>query len=105
MRGELPELLMAKDPDEYWTGFIRGAGRGLDGEGGYTVWGKLVPAERSRAEGALPIGLAHHVRLMRDIATGGIVRWADVAISDSEAVGARQDMERRFAARTFALAA
>ena len=42
---------------------------------------------------------------MRDIAAREIVRWADVAISDSEAVGARQDMERRFAARTFALAA
>jgi hypothetical protein len=26
----------------------------LDGEGGYTLWGKLVPAERSLAEGALP---------------------------------------------------
>src|SRR6185312_1349044 len=37
------------------------AGETLDGEGGYTVWGKLVPAERSLAEGALPIGLAHKV--------------------------------------------
>ena len=69
------------------------------------MWGKLVPAERSRAEGALPIGLAHHVRLMRDIAAGEIVRWADVAISDSEAVVARRDMERRFATPTSALAA
>ena len=34
------------------------AGEMLDGEGGHTVWGKLVPAERSVAEGALPIGLA-----------------------------------------------
>jgi predicted homoserine dehydrogenase-like protein len=31
------------------------AGETLDGEGGYTVWGKLVPAERSLIEGALPI--------------------------------------------------
>jgi len=30
----------------------------LDGEGGYTVWGKLVPAERNLAESAIPIGLA-----------------------------------------------
>ena len=37
------------------------AGETLDGEGGYTVWGKLVPAARSLAEGALPIGLAHNV--------------------------------------------
>src|SRR5215213_4475314 len=30
------------------------AGEVLDGEGGYTVYGKLMPAARSRAEGALP---------------------------------------------------
>jgi predicted homoserine dehydrogenase-like protein len=74
------------------------AGETLDGEGGYTVWGKLVPAERSLADGALPIGLAHKVALRRDIAAGDIVRWADVEIPESEAVSARRDMERRFAA-------
>jgi predicted homoserine dehydrogenase-like protein len=74
------------------------AGEALDGEGGYTVWGKLVPAERSLADGALPIGLAHKVALRRDIAAGDIVRWADVEIPESEAVSARRDMERRFAA-------
>jgi predicted homoserine dehydrogenase-like protein len=74
------------------------AGETLDGEGGYRVWGKLVSAERSLAEGALPIGLAHHVRLVRDVAAGEIVRWADVAISDSEAVRVRREMERSFAA-------
>ena len=47
------------------------AGEMLDGEGGYTVYGKLVPAARSLAEGALPIGLAHKVKLMNDIAAGG----------------------------------
>jgi predicted homoserine dehydrogenase-like protein len=73
------------------------AGEMLDGEGGYTVWGKLVPAERSLAEGALPIGLAHKVKLRRDIAAGDTVRWADVEITDSEVVRVRRDMERRFA--------
>jgi predicted homoserine dehydrogenase-like protein len=73
------------------------AGEMLDGEGGYTVWGKLVPAERSLAEGALPIGLAHKVPLKRDVAAGAIVRWADVEMPDSEAARARRDMERRFA--------
>jgi predicted homoserine dehydrogenase-like protein len=68
----------------------------LDGEGGYTVWGKLVPAGRSLTEGALPIGLAHHVRLKRDIGAGDIVRWADVEMPDSEAVRVRREMERRF---------
>jgi predicted homoserine dehydrogenase-like protein len=81
------------------------AGEILDGEGGYTVWGKLVPAERSLAEGALPIGLAHKVPLLHDVAVGEIVRWADVAVPDSEAVRARRDMERRFAAPPAAVAA
>jgi len=72
------------------------AGETLDGEGGYTVWGKLVPAERSLAEGALPIGLAHKVPLVRDVAAGEIVRWADVSVPDSAAARARRDMERRF---------
>jgi predicted homoserine dehydrogenase-like protein len=74
------------------------AGETLDGEGGYTVWGKLVPAERSLAEGALPIGLAHEVTLLRDVAAGEIVRWSDVAMPESAAAQARRDMERRFAA-------
>jgi predicted homoserine dehydrogenase-like protein len=73
------------------------AGETLDGEGGYTVWGKLVPAERSLAEGALPIGLAHKVKLKRDIAAGDVVRWADVDMPDSEAVRVRREMERCFA--------
>jgi predicted homoserine dehydrogenase-like protein len=73
------------------------AGETLDGEGGYTVWGKLVPAQRSLAEGALPIGLAHKVPLLRDVAAGEIVRWSDVRIPDAEAVRVRRDMERRFA--------
>ena len=72
------------------------AGEALDGEGGYTVWGKLVPAERSLAEGALPIGLAHKVPLKRDVAAGAIVRWADVDMPDTEAVRVRREMERRF---------
>ena len=81
------------------------AGELLDGEGGYTVWGRLVPAERSLAEGALPIGLAHKVALKRDIAAGEIVRWTDVAVPDSEAVRVRRDMERHFAPTPEVLAA
>ncbi|HEV2099706.1 MAG TPA: SAF domain-containing protein [Stellaceae bacterium] len=81
------------------------AGEMLDGEGGYTVWGKLVPAERSLAEGALPIGLAHKVPLRRDIAAGAVVRWADVDVPDGEAVKARLDMEQSFASRPSAIAA
>ena len=77
----------------------------LDGEGGYTVWGKLVPAERSLAESALPIGLAHKVELVRDVVAGEILRWADVRMPDGEAVRARRDMERRFASAPASIAA
>ena len=45
-------------------------GEVLDGEGGYTVWGKLLPAKRSVAIGGLPLGLAHGVKLIRPVAQG-----------------------------------
>src|SRR3954452_2326093 len=81
------------------------AGETLDGEGGYTVWGKLVPAQRSLAEGALPIGLAHKVPLKRNIAAGAVVRWADVDVPDGAALRTRRDMEQRFAMPSAAIAA
>lgn len=73
-------------------------GEQLDGEGGYTVWGKVIPAARSAATGALPIGLANRVRVLRDIPAGDIVRWEDVDINDSQAVRIRREMEQTFAA-------
>jgi len=74
------------------------AGEVLDGEGGYTVWGKLMPAARSLALGGLPIGLAHGVRLRHPIAAGATIGWADVDIDErDEAVSIRREMERMFA--------
>ena len=73
------------------------AGEVLDGEGGYTVWGKLMPAAASLAAGALPIGLAHRVKLKNDIAHGAVVRWDDVEIDTAgDAVATRRAMEQRF---------
>src|SRR6195256_918490 len=73
------------------------AGEMLDGEGGYTVWGKLMPAPASLAEGALPIGLAHRVTLKRNIAAGAVVRWNDVEIdAGADTVATRRAMEKRF---------
>ena len=73
------------------------AGEMLDGEGGYTVWGKLMGAAESRAQRALPIGLAHHVKLRRDIAEGATLSWDDVAYdASSQAVQIRREMEREF---------
>jgi predicted homoserine dehydrogenase-like protein len=53
-------------------------GETLDGEGGETVWGKLMPAPASLAAGALPIGLAHGVRLTRGVAADDVVAFSDV---------------------------
>ena len=38
-------------------------GEVLDGEGGYTVFGKLFPAKKSLQLGSLPLGLAHRLKL------------------------------------------
>ena len=76
------------------------AGEMLDGEGGYTVWGKLMPAAASLAAGALPIGLAHRVKLKNDVAHGEVVRWSDVEFdASSDTVMTRKAMEARFAAK------
>ena len=72
-------------------------GEMLDGEGGYTVWGKLLPAKASLAMDGLPIGLAHGVKLTANIAEGQPITWNDVEIDDAnEAVKIRREMERRF---------
>jgi predicted homoserine dehydrogenase-like protein len=77
------------------------AGEMLDGEGGYTVWGKLVPAAESLRAGALPIGLAHRVKLTSDVAHGAVVRWSDVEIGvGNETVNVRRQMEAMFASST-----
>jgi predicted homoserine dehydrogenase-like protein len=52
----------------------------LDGEGGYSVWGKLVPARASVERSALPIGLAKDVRMTRQVRVGEILRIGDVAL-------------------------
>ncbi len=75
------------------------AGEMLDGEGGYTVWGRVMPAADSLKMGALPIGLAHRVKLKNDVAHGAVVRWSDVEIdAKDDAVVTRRAMEQRFSA-------
>lgn len=60
------------------------AGAMLDGEGGFTVWGRACPAQVSARDGLLPIGLAHRVRLLRDVAPGQALRLDDVALDESQ---------------------
>lgn len=76
------------------------AGETLDGEGGFTVYGRLMPAADSLAAGGLPIGLAHHVKLKRPVAAGQPVSWEDVETDTaSEAVRVRREMEAEFGKR------
>ena len=76
------------------------AGEMLDGEGGYTVWGKLMPAQASLEAGALPIGLAHHLKLKRNVAHGAVVSWDDVEFdAGNETIRTRRAMEEMFGER------
>jgi predicted homoserine dehydrogenase-like protein len=76
------------------------SGEMLDGEGGFCVWGKQTPAEVSLRDGLLPLGLAHDVKLKRDIAEGGALKWADVAYDPNDAaVKVRREMESAFGRR------
>ena len=72
-------------------------GEMLDGEGGFCVWGKQVPAERSLDLGLLPLGLAHGVRMKRDIVEGECLKWSDVECDETDvAVKTRREMEAVF---------
>ncbi len=66
----------------------------LDGEGGYTVWGKLLPAATSKRMGGVPLGLAHGVKVLRPVAKGQSLTWDDVAMDTStHAYKIRREME------------
>jgi len=79
------------------------AGEMLDGEGGFCVWGKQTPADVSLRDELLPLGLAHNVKLKRDIAEGGALKWGDVAYDPADpAVKVRREMEAAFGRRNVA---
>ena len=73
------------------------AGEMLDGEGGFTVYGKLMPADKSLKMGGLPIGLAHHIRLKNNVNIDQQILWDDVEIDPADqAVSVRKDMEKLY---------
>jgi predicted homoserine dehydrogenase-like protein len=77
----------------------------LDGEGGYTVVGRLMPAADSLNLGCLPLGLAHGWKLTRAVSAGQPVKWTDVAVDNtSTAVRVRREMEQSMGARAAAAA-
>ncbi|MBM09068.1 MAG: flagellar biosynthesis protein FlgA [Magnetovibrio sp.] len=69
----------------------------LDGEGGFTVWGQLMPANTSLDKGAIPIGLANELALKKPIQEGQVITWSDVDIPiaklSSYSYKARHEME------------
>jgi predicted homoserine dehydrogenase-like protein len=72
----------------------------LDGEGGFCVWGKQTPAERSIDQGYLPLGLAQNVKLKRNVAEGERLKWSDVDYDPNDAaVRVRREMEAAFGRR------
>ncbi len=75
------------------------AGEMLDGEGGATVFGKLLPAAKSLAMGALPLALAQRVALLRPVAKDAVLTWDDVRVdSELPAYRVRREMEALFPA-------
>ena len=72
----------------------------LDGEGGYTVYGSLMPADYSLELGALPIGLAHRIPLRNAVAQGRPLRWEDVVVDETSlAVKFRREQEALYRVR------
>lgn len=88
-----------------WTGDVVAvakrdleAGETLDGEGGFTVWGRLMAATDSRDAGAVPIGLAHGITLKHPLPKDAVICWTDVeAPAESVAYRTRREMETMFA--------
>jgi predicted homoserine dehydrogenase-like protein len=81
-------------------------GEMLDGEGGYTVVGRLMPAPASAAQRCLPLGLAHGWKVLRPVAAGQPLKWSDVAVdASSTAVRVRREMEAYFSAEKTSFAA
>jgi predicted homoserine dehydrogenase-like protein len=68
------------------------SGEWLDGEGGYASWAKAIPATISTRIGALPMGLAHKVKLKRDVPRDQIITLDDVdLVDDLDVVAVRQE--------------
>ena len=68
-----------------------------DGEGGYRVYGKQIAAQRSLAEGLLPLGLVQGLPLKHAIADGAYLKWSDVVYDPAAlAVRVRREMETTF---------
>ena len=52
----------------------------LDGEGGYTVFGKLMRASESLEEKRLPLGLSGQAKVLRAVKKGAPLTYGDVEL-------------------------
>jgi predicted homoserine dehydrogenase-like protein len=62
------------------------AGERIDGIGGSTVYGLIERAAAARTERLLPLGLAQHAVLLRDVALGETITYDDVLLDESQTV-------------------
>ena len=70
------------------------AGEMLDGEGGFCVWAKAIPARLSDKIGALPIGLAQNVKLKNSVRKDEIIKISDVELIEvNDIIGFRAKMK------------
>lgn len=73
-------------------------GETLDGEGGYTVWGRLMPATASVSARALPIGLASNVTVTQPVKQGQVITMNDInPETGAQAWQVRDKMLQQFA--------
>jgi len=71
------------------------AGSMVDGEGGFASWAKSVPAVISTEIDALPMGLAHNVKLKVDVKRDQMLRMSDVElVHDLDIVNLRLEQVR-----------
>lgn len=71
-----------------------GVGETLDGEGGYTVFGRLMQASDSLSRRALPLGLAARAKVVRAVAKDQTLTYEDVELcASSQVVELRRELE------------
>ncbi len=56
----------------------------LDGEGGYTVFGRLVRADDSVSQKYLPVGLGRGVKVIRPVARGSFLTYDDLEMDSNQ---------------------
>lgn len=66
----------------------------LDGEGGYYVYGSLIPAKQSITDNLLPLGLANKLKLKNKVIKNHYINWSDVEYDENDlAISFRREME------------